>query len=140
MERGPGKGGAFGGIREFMDRLLPALRHLLSRFEVTEARARIEVGTGDGAWTALVAGGLVSFFRGVLRLFVPAPARRLLRNVTVVPAYDRTGIEGTFRMAGRLRPVYLVSAGTRFMLALAKEKGRFRKGLRRDYAGGAGAR
>ncbi len=102
-------------IRRYAGEALSWLRYLGYRFELLDLKVRLELGLGDAASTALVAGGLLALVRSVFPLVTPRGRRQLYRGVRIVPVYDRTTLGGHFLVKGRIRTIHLLAAAVKLL-------------------------
>lgn len=107
-------------LRRYAGEALSSLRYLGRRFEVLDLKVHLELGLGDAASTALVAGGLLALIRTALPLVAPGGRRRLYREVKIVPVYDRTTLSGHFLVRGRIRTVHLFAAVAKMLFQVIR--------------------
>lgn len=107
-------------IRRYAGEALYWLRYLGSRFELLDLKVRLELGLGDAASTALVAGGLLALVRSVLPLVSRRASRQVYRGVRIVPVYDRTALGGHFLVKGRIRTIHLLAAAMKLLPQLLR--------------------
>lgn len=116
-ERHAGKPGlGLEDVRRYAGEALCWLRYLGHRFQLLDLKVHLELGLGDAASTALIAGGLLALVRTVLPLVIPGGRRRLYRGVKIVPVYDRTTLSGHFLVKGRIRTIHLFTAAAKLLL------------------------